>query len=147
MSTFLSDGNRFSCDAGDATDADPSTACSAEYEDKRVGNVEVGNAAGYGVAAGDLHTAIMEGHAVYIPTTTGTATIGVALGEIGVSEFPRVRGGMFPVLEGVHEGWPLTSLTSVLAYAKWLNKLPLRLRERRQVARDFHQRMYTAFAE
>ncbi|KAL1998506.1 hypothetical protein VTN02DRAFT_6054 [Thermoascus thermophilus] len=35
----------------------------------------------------------------------------------------------------------------ILAYSKWLNKgLPLRLRERRKVARELHQRMYTAFA-
>ncbi|KKK24901.1 hypothetical protein ARAM_000136 [Aspergillus rambellii] len=35
----------------------------------------------------------------------------------------------------------------LLAYSKWLNKgLPLRLKERRQVARDFHQMMYSAFA-
>ncbi|PYH98735.1 hypothetical protein BO71DRAFT_394898 [Aspergillus ellipticus CBS 707.79] len=35
----------------------------------------------------------------------------------------------------------------LLAYCKWLNKgLPLRLKERRQVARDLHQEMYSAFA-
>ncbi|KAF9888419.1 hypothetical protein FE257_008697 [Aspergillus nanangensis] len=36
----------------------------------------------------------------------------------------------------------------LLAYSKWLNKgLPLRLKERRQVAQDLHQRMYAAFAD
>lgn len=80
MSTFLSDGNRLSCDAGDAADADPSTACSAEYEDKRVGDVQIGNATGYGVVARDLYSTIVEGHALDLPATAGTTTIGVALG-------------------------------------------------------------------
>lgn len=41
----------------------------------------------------------------------------------------------------------LTS-TRLIAYSKWINKgLPLRLKERRQVARELHQRMYSAFAE
>lgn len=92
MSTFLSDGNRLSCDAGDAADADPSTACSAEYEDKRVGDVQIGNATGYGVVARDLYSTIVEGHALDLPATAGTTTIGVALGEVGVSELPRVGG-------------------------------------------------------
>ncbi|KAK1141635.1 hypothetical protein N8T08_008899 [Aspergillus melleus] len=36
----------------------------------------------------------------------------------------------------------------LLAYSKWLNKgLPLRLKERRQVARNLHQQMYSTFAE
>ncbi|ODM18417.1 hypothetical protein SI65_06288 [Aspergillus cristatus] len=36
----------------------------------------------------------------------------------------------------------------ILAYSKWLNKgLPLRLRERRQVACELYERMYTAYAE
>jgi protein MBA1 len=36
----------------------------------------------------------------------------------------------------------------LIAYSKWINKgLPLRLKERRQVARELHQRMYSAFAE
>ncbi|PLB35653.1 uncharacterized protein BDW47DRAFT_109923 [Aspergillus candidus] len=36
----------------------------------------------------------------------------------------------------------------LLAYCKWVNKgLPLRLKERRQVAGELHQRMYTAFAD
>ncbi|KAB8236818.1 uncharacterized protein BDW43DRAFT_225665 [Aspergillus alliaceus] len=36
----------------------------------------------------------------------------------------------------------------ILAYCRWLNKgLPLRLKERRQVARELHERMYSAFAE
>lgn len=111
MSTLLSDGSGLSCDAGDATDVDTSTACSAEYEDQRVGNVEVGNAAGYGIVAGDLHTTIVEGHALYIPATTGTTTIGVALGEVRVSEFPGVRGRVFSVPGTIPEGWPLTILT------------------------------------
>jgi hypothetical protein len=38
--------------------------------------------------------------------------------------------------------------TRLVAYSKWINKgLPLRLKERRQVARELHQRMYSAFAE
>ncbi|RHZ70526.1 hypothetical protein CDV55_104968 [Aspergillus turcosus] len=36
----------------------------------------------------------------------------------------------------------------LIAYSKWINKgLPLRLKERRQVARELHQRMYSAFAD
>ncbi|EAW09220.1 uncharacterized protein ACLA_034230 [Aspergillus clavatus NRRL 1] len=36
----------------------------------------------------------------------------------------------------------------LLAYSKWINKgLPLRLKERRQIARELHQRMYSAFAD
>ncbi|PWY67499.1 hypothetical protein BO70DRAFT_166492 [Aspergillus heteromorphus CBS 117.55] len=36
----------------------------------------------------------------------------------------------------------------LLAYCKWLNKgLPLRLKERRQVARALHREMYSAYAE
>ncbi|PLB52357.1 hypothetical protein P170DRAFT_453761 [Aspergillus steynii IBT 23096] len=47
--------------------------------------------------------------------------------------------------------WMKTSFQNflgLLAYTKWLNKgLPLRLKERRQVARDLHQQMYSAFAD
>ncbi|KKA18506.1 hypothetical protein T310_7543 [Rasamsonia emersonii CBS 393.64] len=39
------------------------------------------------------------------------------------------------------------NLMGVLAYSKYFNKgLPLRFRERRKVARELHQKMYTAFA-
>ncbi|KAF7585337.1 hypothetical protein BBP40_011221 [Aspergillus hancockii] len=40
------------------------------------------------------------------------------------------------------------NILGLLAYCKWVNKgLPLRLTERRQVARQLHQRMYSAFAD
>ncbi|KAE8151926.1 hypothetical protein BDV25DRAFT_128415 [Aspergillus avenaceus] len=39
------------------------------------------------------------------------------------------------------------NFASLVAYSKWLHKLPLRLKERRQVARELHQHMYSAFAK
>ena len=92
MPTLVSDANRPSRDAGDATDVGPKTACSAEYENERVGDVKIGNAAGYGIVARYFRTAIVEGHAVYLPATTGATTIGVALDKTGVSEYFRVCG-------------------------------------------------------
>ncbi|KAJ9236477.1 hypothetical protein DTO169E5_5749 [Paecilomyces variotii] len=39
------------------------------------------------------------------------------------------------------------NFVGLLAYSKWINKgLPLRLKERRQVARELHKAMYSAFA-
>ncbi|KAL1962437.1 hypothetical protein VTN77DRAFT_9708 [Rasamsonia byssochlamydoides] len=39
------------------------------------------------------------------------------------------------------------NMAGIILYSKWFNKgLPLRLRERRKVARDLHRQMYTAFA-
>lgn len=41
----------------------------------------------------------------------------------------------------------LTRSYRVIAYSRYFNKgLPLELKERRQIAQDFHRRMLTAFA-
>ncbi|EHA20048.1 hypothetical protein CBS63078_7245 [Aspergillus niger] len=54
--------------------------------------------------------------------------------------------------ERLHMEWlwiksAFQNFIGVLAYCKWLNKgLALRLKERRQIAAEYHKKMYTAFA-
>ncbi|PWY79421.1 hypothetical protein BO94DRAFT_626330 [Aspergillus sclerotioniger CBS 115572] len=54
--------------------------------------------------------------------------------------------------ERLHMEWlwvksAFQNFVALLAYSKWINKgLPLRLKERRQVALDLHKTMYSAFA-